>query len=49
MEQVKALLQFIDESPTAYHSVENASKILEKEGFKYIPESKKYQLKKGGK
>ncbi|MBE6143355.1 MAG: M18 family aminopeptidase [Erysipelotrichaceae bacterium] len=49
MEQVKALLQFIDESPTAYHSVENASKMLEKEGFKYIPESKKYQLKKGGK
>ena len=42
MSNVEKLLKFINESPTAYHSVKNAGVILEENGFEYIPESKKY-------
>lgn len=49
MEKVKQLLEFIDNSPSAYHSVENAANLLNKEGFEYIPEFKSFSLKKGGK
>lgn len=49
MEKIKKLLKFIDDSATAYHSVENAAKMLKKEGYLYIPENKKFELVKGGK
>ena len=49
MSNLKELLQFIDKSVTAYHSVENASKMLQNDGFIYIPESKKFDVIKGGK
>ena len=37
MNNLEKLFKFIDESPSAYHSVENAGKILKSEGFIYIP------------
>ena len=49
MNNLEKLFKFIDESPSAYHSVENAGKILKSEGFIYIPENKPFLLKKGGK
>ena len=49
MNNVEKLLKFINESPTAYHSVKNAGQLLEENGYKYLPESKKYELEKGGK
>ncbi len=49
MNNVEKLLKFIDESPSAYHSVENVGNILKKEGYIYIPETKKFLLEKGGK
>ena len=49
MNNVERLMNFINESPTAYHSVKNASSILEESGFEYIPESKKFNITKGGK
>lgn len=49
MENLNKLLKFIDDSPSAYHSVLNASKMLENAGFEYIPEHKLFKLNKGGK
>ena len=49
MNNVEKLLKFIDESTSAYHSVENVGNILKKEGYIYIPETKKFSLEKGGK
>ena len=49
MENLNKLLKFIDESPSAYHSVLNASRLLEDAEFEYIPEYKPFKLKKGGK
>ena len=49
MENLNKLLTFIDNSPTAYHSVLNTSKMLENAGFEYIPEHKPFKLNKGGK
>ena len=49
MENVNKLLKFIDESVTAYHSVENVSKILKNAGFTYIPENKNFDVCNGKK
>lgn len=49
MNNLEKLLQFIDDSPSAYHSVKNASELLIKEGYIFIPENKKFNLEKGGK
>jgi len=43
------LLDFIHESPSPYHVVENTSKILENAGFKKIDLSEKWELTKGEK
>ena len=49
MENLEKLLKFIDESPSAYHSVYNAGNMLKEAGFTYIPENKVFSLEKGGK
>ena len=43
------LLDFINESPTAYHAAETVKKCLDKEGFKELKENEKWTLNKGGK
>ena len=50
MEKViaKELLDFLYDSPTAFHAVENISEILIKQGFKELKEEDKWKLKKDG-
>ncbi|MGM0376570.1 MAG: M18 family aminopeptidase [Bacteroidota bacterium] len=43
------LIDFIHESPSPYHVVENTGKILEKAGFKKLDLTEKWDLKKGEK
>lgn len=45
----KELLDFLYDSPTAFHAVENISEILMKQGFKELKEEDKWKLKKDGK
>ena len=43
------LLQYLNDSPTAYHAVENAAAILEKNNFQELKATDEWSLKKGGK
>lgn len=43
------LLQYLNESPTAYHAVENAAALLREQGFQELKETESWSLKKGGK
>ena len=43
--QAKDLLDFIYDSPTAFHAVETVKKILDENRFKEIKESDKWDLK----
>ena len=43
------LLQYLNESPTAYHAVENAAAILRKNNFQELKETDEWSLQKGGK
>lgn len=43
------LIDFIYDSPTAFHAVESVKKILDGEGFKEIKEEDGWKLEKGGK
>ena len=43
------LLQYLNESPTAYHAVENAAAILKKNNFQELKETDEWSLQKGGK
>lgn len=43
------LLEFINESPTAYHAVSTVKKMLDGNGFKELKESKAWKLNKGDK
>ena len=43
------LLEFIDNSPTAYHASDRVKGILEGEGYLELKESEKWQIEKGGK
>jgi aspartyl aminopeptidase len=43
------LINFIDESPTAFHVVENSEELLQKNGFKKLNLSSKWNLEKEGK
>ncbi len=45
----KELFEFIKKSPTAYHAVENAAKILENEGFTELFEGDGWRLEPAGK
>ncbi len=43
----KALLNLIDQSPTAYHVIENVKEILDAAGFKSLKETEVWNLKAG--
>ena len=43
------LLQYLNDSPTAYHAVENAAEILKKNNFYELKETMEWSLQKGGK
>lgn len=43
------LLQYLNESPTAYHAVENAAAILKEHGFQELREGNQWSLQAGGK
>lgn len=45
----KELIDFLYESPTAFHAVENVKKELTKNGFKELKEEESWKLKKEGK
>ena len=42
------MLQFLKESPTAFHAVERIQKELESHGYKRLRESEKWEVKPGG-
>lgn len=44
----EGLLQYLNDSPTAYHAVENAAKILRENGFQELKETVEWSLDKGG-
>lgn len=44
----KGLLQYLNDSPTAFHAVENAVKFLKESGFKELAEREQWLLEQGG-
>lgn len=48
MEQVKELMQFLDESLTSYHAIREVEKQLKKAGFEAVSEKEVWSLKAGG-
>ena len=42
------LLQYLNDSPTAYHAVENTAEILKKNNFRELKETAEWSLQKGG-
>lgn len=48
LDSSKALLDFIEKSPTGFHAVANASRLLEEKGFVRLMENEKWELEKGG-
>ncbi len=48
-ERAQALLSFIEKSPSPFHAVREISGRLEQEGFEYLPETKPFQVVRGGK
>ncbi len=49
IEKTKELINFIEKSPTAFHAVDEISKILEENGFTSLSECDKWNLEVGGK
>ncbi|MBQ9805911.1 MAG: M18 family aminopeptidase [Clostridia bacterium] len=47
MDSIKALLQFISNSPTAFHAVESVTKQLDENGFLCLKESESWDLTPG--
>ena len=45
----REVVEFIDDSPSAYHVIKNCSVILKENGFKKLKQQEKWELKKGGK
>lgn len=45
----EGLLQYLNDSPTAYHAVENARELLKESGFMELIEAEPWSLRKGGK
>lgn len=43
------LLQYLNNSPTAFHAVENAAVLLREKGFRELKETESWSLQKGGK
>lgn len=44
----REMIEFIDDSPSPYHAVQNASSILEENGFSKLEPTEKWELKLGG-
>ncbi|WP_068268704.1 M18 family aminopeptidase [Caviibacter abscessus] len=44
----REIIEFIDDSPCAYHVVKNCSQIFEENGFERLEPNKKWELKQGG-
>lgn len=44
----EGLLQYLNDSPTAFHAVENAVKLLRDNGFKELAEKEQWSLEQGG-
>lgn len=44
----EGLLQYLNDSPTAYHAVENAAEILRGKGFRELREGTEWSLERGG-
>lgn len=44
----QGLLQYLNDSPTAFHAVENAAAILKENGFQELKETEKWSLEKEG-
>ena len=44
----EGLLQYLNNSPTAFHAVENAAALLRESGFRELKETEKWSLEKGG-
>ena len=44
----EGLLQYLNDSPTAFHAVENAAALLRENGFQELKETEKWSLKKEG-
>lgn len=45
----EGLLQYLNDSPTAYHAVQNGALLLAENGFAEISEKEAWSLEKGGK
>ena len=45
----EGLLQYLNNSPTAFHAVENAAVLLREKGFRELKETESWSLQKGGK
>ena len=43
------LLRYLNDSPTAYHAVENGTVLLKESGFQELKETESWSLCKGGK
>lgn len=46
LEFAKELIQFIQDSPTAFHAVSSAEEILDKQGFNRLDSEDKWDIKK---
>lgn len=44
----EGLLQYLNDSPTAYHAVDNAAQILRENGFQELKETAEWALEQGG-
>lgn len=49
LEHVQELLDFIQQSPSCFHVIENVKKQLTEQGFEELCENKNWQIKEGGK
>ena len=45
---VKGLIDFLSKSPSAFHAVENLRQMLLADGFAELPESRRWDVKPGG-
>lgn len=49
LETVHELFDFIENSPSCFHVIDNVKAELKKEGFEELCENKKWEIKEGGK
>ena len=48
LEHVQELFDFIQQSPSCFHVIENVKKQLTEQGFEELCENKNWQIKEGG-